>query len=213
MGIPDSVQTLSAAFSLGILLQAALGALLLYVKGHGSTLLQDRRRLVLVIFLTFSALWAQFDFINLVVPPSLCPGTVIISTTFDQVARVSIEGYLLWSMGHATKSAAEKFGLGGLLGLRFVAGGIFAGFTTVQGAPACVAQSRSVAISATVIGLDVVIIGMILVRILQLGCIGDLRSPRSSTRNAQSVAFTACAAGIVIWTAVGGMSGSTFSSH
>ena len=42
----------------GILLQAATGGAFILFKGHGSTLLQDGgRRLALLLFMVFAALW------------------------------------------------------------------------------------------------------------------------------------------------------------
>ena len=60
-----------------------------------------------MLFLLFAALWAQLDFLNLLLPVTstiACQATLIFSTLFDQLARVGMEQFLLWSVGHGTKS-------------------------------------------------------------------------------------------------------------
>ncbi|KAM3074367.1 hypothetical protein ACMFMG_002825 [Clarireedia jacksonii] len=201
MAIPDNMQTLSAAFSFGTLLQAATGASLLYFKGHGSTILKDGRRLVLVLFLLFSALWAQIDFLDLLIPTTrkgLCQVGLILSTAFDQLARIAIEQFLLWSIGHGTKMTAVRAILQGILVIRLVAGGVMVGFTRPEFAPSCVAHTSLFPTAIVVPVLDIVIVGFLLVQASSLGMFGD----RRENHRVQSKALLFIIAGLTIWTAL-----------
>jgi hypothetical protein len=190
----------------GILLQAASGSLFIYYRGHGSTIFQDGRRLVLVLFLLFAALWAQLDFLNLLLPTTsstVCQATLIFSTMFDQLARVGIEQFLLWSVGHGTKVTAERLILQMILLLRMVAGGLLVGFTRPDFAPVCVPRTKILAIAIVVIALEAVVIGVLLVRATSLGMFGDLSGKSSSTRKEQSKALIFSIVGLGFWTGVG----------
>ncbi|KAH7330402.1 hypothetical protein BKA65DRAFT_480553 [Rhexocercosporidium sp. MPI-PUGE-AT-0058] len=203
MAISEAVQTISAAFAFGILLQAAAGALFIYYRGHGSTIFQDGRRLVLILFLLFAALWAQIQFLNLLLPDTLataCQTTLIISTIFDQLARVGIEQFLLWSVGHGTKLTAERLILQGILLVRMVGGGVLVGFTRPQFAPVCVAQTMITPLAVVVLALDAIIIGVLMVRAMSLGMFREMREKSSSTRQEQSKALILSIVGLGIWT-------------
>ncbi|KAK0128816.1 hypothetical protein ONS95_000766 [Cadophora gregata] len=204
MAISDAVQTLSAAFAFGILLQAATGALFIYYRGHGSTIFQDGRRLVLILFLLFAALWAQIQFLNLLLADTMataCQATLIISTMFDQLARVGIEQFLMWSIGHGTKLTAERLILQGILLLRVVGGGVLVGFTRPQFKPVCVAQTMISPLAVVVLAVDAIIIGVLMVRAMSLGMSKEMREKSSSTRQEQSKALIFTIIGLAIWTA------------
>lgn len=154
-----------------------------------------------MVFLLFAALWAQLDFISFLVPTSktsACRAATIISSLFDQIARAAIGAYLLFSIGRVTKSASEKYLLGGLVSLRVVIGIVFAVLTRPQFAPLCIAQSSSTAVAIIPIILDVIIIGVVAIRILQLGL---MRNRSSQDRQNQSKALTFVTIGFTIWTA------------
>ncbi|KUJ20424.1 uncharacterized protein LY89DRAFT_443229 [Mollisia scopiformis] len=202
MAISDAVQTLSAAFSFGILLQAATGALFIYYRGHGSSIFQDGRRLVLVLFLLFAALWAQIDFVNLLLPATMatgCQATLIITTMFDQLARVGMEQFLLWSVGHGTRLTAERLILQGVLLARLVAGGLLVGFTRPQFEPVCVAETSVLPIAIIVLALDAIIVGVLLVRAASLGMFQDMSGKSGSE---QSKALVLSIFGFGFWTAM-----------
>jgi hypothetical protein len=189
----------------GILLQASLGTLFLYYKGHGSTIFQDGRRLVLALFLLFAALWAQIDFFNLLLPITstiACQATLVFSTMFDQLARVVMEQFLLWSVGHRTKLTAERLVLQVILLFRLVAGGLLVGFTRPDFAPVCVARTAVLPIAILVLVLDVVIIGVLMIRALSLGMFRDLREKDSSPKQERSRALIISIAVFTVWTGV-----------
>ncbi|KAL2067473.1 hypothetical protein VTL71DRAFT_1898 [Oculimacula yallundae] len=203
MPISDAVQTLSAAFAFGILLQAAAGALFIYYRGHGSTIFQDGRRLVLILFLLFAALWAQTQFLNLLLADTMataCQATLIVSTMFDQLARIGIEQFLLWSVGQGTKLTTGGMILQGILLVRMGAGGVLVGFTRPQFAPVCVAQTSITALAIVVLALDAIIIGVLLVRAASLGMFKEMRGKSSSTRQEQSKALVFSVIALGFWT-------------
>ncbi|TGO62913.1 hypothetical protein BCON_0016g00060 [Botryotinia convoluta] len=199
MAIPDAIQTLSAAFSFGILLQAATGALLIYARGHGSNIFKDGRRLVLVLFLLFSVLWAQIGFLELLMPTTgagVCQVGLIFTTGFDQLARVAIEQFLLWSIGHGTKITVIRAILQGLLAVRLIVGGVLVGITRPQFSPTCVAETSIVSVAIVVLVMDLIIVGALLVQAGSLGMFGD----RREDRKVQSRALLLVIAGFAVWT-------------
>lgn len=157
------------------------------------------------MFLTSSALWAQVDFINFAVPstsPNACQVTIIASTFLDQTGRVIIGGFLLWSVGHAKKTPVESSGLCALMGIRTVVGGIFVAYARPQFAPVCVARSDMLAISVAVMALDMIIVGVLAIRVFTLGLFNIIREARSSTKQEQSKALVFCTSGLLLWTLV-----------
>ena len=159
-----------------------------------------------MLFLLFAALWAQIDFVNMLLPVTSttgCQVSLIFSTMFDQLARVVMEQFLLWSVGHGTKFTAERLVLQIVLLLRLVAGGLLVGFTRPDFDPVCVATTSILPIAIVVLVLDVIIIGVLIIRALALGMFGDLRQKESSARQEQSRALLYCIASFSIWTGVG----------
>lgn len=136
---------------------------------------------------------------------NICQITIVASSTFDQVARVSIGGFLLWSVGHTAKSSAEKYGLGALLGIRALAGGFFVAFTRPQFKPVCLARSSLLPASITVLALDGIVIGILTIRVFTLGLLKASREPIPSTNKTQSKSLMLCTLGFVFWTGVSGL--------
>jgi hypothetical protein len=158
-----------------------------------------------VLFLLFAALWAQIDFVNLLLPATSttgCQATLIFSTMFDQLARVFIEQFLLWSVEYGQKLTAERMVLQVILLFRLIAGGILVGFTRPDFAPVCVARTSVLPVAILVLVLDVVIIGVLIIRALSLGMFRDLRENDSSPRQEQNRALIICIAGFTVWTGV-----------
>ena len=158
-----------------------------------------------MLFLFFAALWAQIDFLNLMIPsttPTLCQASLVFSTMFDQLARVGMEQFLLWSVGQGTKVTAERLILQMILGVRLVAGGLLVGFTRPDFAPVCVARTSLMPMSILVITLDFIIIGVLFIRALALGMFRDMREERSSTLQEQSKALILNIVGFTVWTGV-----------
>ena len=158
-----------------------------------------------MLFLMFAALWALIDFVNLLLPTtstSPCQGTLIFSTVLDQLARVAMEQFLLWSVGKGTKLTAERLVLQIVLLLRLVAGGILAGITRPQFAPLCLARTSILPVGIVVLGLDAFIIALLFIRALSLGMFADIRGGSASPKQEQSKALILSIVGLTVWTGV-----------
>lgn len=175
--------------------------MLIYSRGHGSNIFKDGRRLVLVLFLLFSVLRAQIDFLELLIPTTatgICQAGLIFTTAFDQLARVALEQFLLWSVGHGTKITPIRAILQGLLAIRLIVGGVLVGVTRPQFAPTCVANTSILPVAIVVLVMDLIVVGDLLVQASSLGMFGD----RREDRKAQSRALLFVIAGFAVWTAV-----------
>ncbi|ETS74497.1 hypothetical protein PFICI_14363 [Pestalotiopsis fici W106-1] len=161
MAISGTVQALIAAFFFGILVNTASAGLFLYIKGHGSTIFRDGLRLALILFLASSALWAQVEFLATLIDStasSTCQAAVSISSLFDQLARVSIEQFLIWAIAKDGRKSAAGLATQVLLLARFVVGMVFVGVTKPQFNSTCVPLSSIEPVAITVIALDAVIL-------------------------------------------------------
>ncbi|KAK9772906.1 hypothetical protein SCAR479_10416 [Seiridium cardinale] len=161
MAVSGTVQALIAAFLFGILLNTASAGFILYIKGHGSAIFRDGLRLALIFFLASSALWAQVEFLATLIDPtatSTCQAAVIISSLLDQVARVSIEQFLIWSVAKDGLKTAAGLATQVLLLVRFIIGMVFVGETKPQFNTTCVPMSNLVPIAIAVVALDAVIL-------------------------------------------------------
>lgn len=134
-----------------------------------------------------------------------CQATLAFSTMSDQLARVGLEQFLLWSVGNGTKITAERLIMQAILGLRIIAGALLVGFTRPEFAPVCVARTSLLPISIVVIALDFIIIGVLVIRALSYGMFRDLRESRSSTHREQSRALILIVGGLLVWTGVSGI--------
>ncbi len=134
--------------------------------------------------------------------PPCGQATLIFSTMFDQLARIVMEQFLLWSVRHGQKLTTERLVLQVILFFRLIAGGVLVGFTRPDFAPACVARTSVLSVAILVLVLDVIIIGVLIIRALSLGMFRDLREKDSSPRQEQSRALIICIAGFTLWTGV-----------
>ncbi|KAK3682535.1 hypothetical protein B0T22DRAFT_287224 [Podospora appendiculata] len=207
MAVLGATQALIAAFNFGIVVNAASAALFLYTKGHGSSIFRDGPRLVLVLFLISAALWAQIDFIavllDVATSPMPCQIGVIFATIFDQLGRFSIEQYILWDMngmsGNNAKVSAWQMIPQLLILGRFVAGAVFSGFTRPQTDTFCVAKSSALPVSIMVIALDAVILLLLTAKALSTGLIANMKHKGSSAARSKSLVLVML--GLAIWTA------------
>jgi hypothetical protein len=144
------------------------------VKENGVSVREDGRRLALVLFLIFAALWALIDFINLNITFSTtsCQAALAFSTLTDQLARVCIEQFLLWSIGHGSIPTLSQLILQFALGVRLVIGAVFVGFTRPHFAPVCVARISVLPIAIVVLAFDVVIITGLTIRSMSISAPG-----------------------------------------
>lgn len=98
-----------------------------------------------------------------------------------------------------SKSPAEKYGLGSLIGARAVSGIVFVGFTRPQFAPLCVPRSAALPVSILVIGLDAIILGLVAIRLFTLGFWGS-GNIQSTSNKEHGKALALFIAGFAIWT-------------
>ncbi|KAI1079975.1 hypothetical protein F5B20DRAFT_570700 [Whalleya microplaca] len=200
MANPGTAQALIAAFFFGILFNAASPSLALYIKGHGSAIFRDGLRLVLILFLASSALWALVEFLATLIEPtatSTCQVAVIFSSAFDQLARVFVEQYLVWSV-HKDEKRTVWSTIPQLLVLgRFALGAAFVGETRSDFNPTCVPASNLMPIAITVIVLDAVILAILAIRALSAGSTNDVTGGRRLPGRSKSIVFVVI--GLTIW--------------
>ena len=132
-----------------------------------------------------------------------CQALLVFTTMFDQLARVGVEQFLMWAMSQGTKATVQQMILQGILGTRLIAGGLLVGFTRPDFAPVCVARTSMLPASIMVLTLDVIIIGVLLIRASSLGMFGEMGNTKLGTRREQSRALIFSIAGFTVWTGVG----------
>jgi hypothetical protein len=182
---------------------AASAAVFLFVKGNGTTVFKDGPRLVLVSFLASAALWAQVDFIATIIDPtsrSGCQIAVVFVSAFDQVARVSLEQYLLWAVNDGMRMSAASFLPQGLLFVRFILGAFFVGLQRPLFSPVCVQTTQVLPVAITVVAVDFVLILAIIGRMLSSGLIREIQRREFGGVRAKGLVFTVVA--FAAWTGV-----------
>lgn len=113
----------------------------------------------------------MIDFINLNITSSTtaCQAALAFSTLSDQLARVGIEQFLLWSVGQRNKATIVQLILQSVLGIRVIVGVVLVGFTRPDFAPVCVARTSVLPIAVVVLALDAIIIAALTAQILSMG--------------------------------------------
>ncbi|KAJ0110135.1 hypothetical protein J7T55_000567 [Diaporthe amygdali] len=202
MAISGTTSALIAAFAFGIVVNAASASLFLNVRGHGSSIFRDGKRLVLATFLFSTALWAQVGFITTLIDPAAegsCQIAIVFTTIFDQLARYSIEQHLLWVINDGTQASAGQIIPQGLLGIRFVLGAVFVGLSRPQFNTVCVPVSSVLAFAVTLVVVDGVIVAILAGRAISVGLIKKMQD--GGQDSARSKAIIASLIGLTIWMA------------
>ncbi|CAD6506360.1 BgTH12-07286 [Blumeria graminis f. sp. triticale] len=202
MAISNAAQTLPAAFAFGSVTVLAVGAAFLSYNTYGSGNSRNGRRLVLIIFFLFAALWAKVEFVDLLIPVRavlFCQINQIFTTAFDQLAKVSFEQYLLWSLNSGSKFTAVHLLLQGSLFVRIIAGGVFLGFTRPDFRPTCLARRTTPMISIVVMGLDSLIIWVLIIRSLVMMLRRNRGNSSFNPNMAQIRAYCFVLLGFVVW--------------
>lgn len=196
--------TLSLGRDSGIVVNSASAGLFLNVKGHGSSIFRDGKRLVLVLFLLSAALWAQIDFITTLIDPTAtasCQLGVIFLTIFDQLARFSVEQHLLWVINDGMKPGALQYILQALLAARLVLGGVFVGLSKPEFNTVCVPVSSILIVAIITVIVDAVIIVGLAAKAISAGVFGKMQDGGQASSRGKAV--VAVLAGLVIWMGVG----------
>ncbi|KAK4044211.1 hypothetical protein C8A01DRAFT_31524 [Parachaetomium inaequale] len=206
MAVEGATQALVAAFFFGIVLNAASAALVLYLRGYGlAAAFRDSQRLVLVLFLLSAALWAQIDFIAVLLDTSTsmpCQIGIIFSTVFDQFARFSVEQFLLWALNdnNGGELSVTQLIPQVLVLARFLAGAVFIGFTRPQTDTFCVATTSALPVGILVTALDGVIILLLVIRAYSVGGVAKENRDGKGVDADRARALMAVLLGLVIWT-------------
>lgn len=183
------------------MVNAASGTLILYIKGHGSSIFRDGLRLVLILFLASAALWAQVEFITTLISigaTSGCQVALIFSLVFDQVGRSLIEQYLVWAVGNGAEKASADHVFSQILVLvRFIVGFVFVGFAKPTFMPICVARSSVLPVAIAVIVLDALILGTLAVRAFSGGLVSDVSQDGQTAQRSRAILWTI--AGLGVW--------------
>jgi hypothetical protein len=161
MVVSANVEALGAAFTFGIVLNAASGAAFLWIKTNGSAIFRDGSRLVLAFFLIATSLWAQVAFAATLVDPladTSCQVAISIASTFDQLARVALEQFLVWTLQSYWKPKLSPIVFQLAVFLRF---GLGVGFVAVQRpqfAPVCLTSTSVLPLGLVVLIFDAVFV-------------------------------------------------------
>lgn len=222
MAIPGTTQALIAAFTLlvdvpspqgaehtnmrnsGILFNAASGTAFLYIKGHGSSFFRDGPRLALVLFLTFSTLWAQTGFTASIIDTGAttgCQAVIAIASAFDQLARVSLAQFLQWGINSGHKASIATILPQAVILIRLIIGGVFVGFQRPQFNPVCVGGTTALPLSVAILAIDAFLIVFFFARALTVGLLRDVREPQASTGRSRAILLIIT--GFALWTGVG----------
>ena len=191
------------------MLNAASAALVLYLRGYGlAAAFRDSQRLVLVLFLLSAALWAQIDFITILLDTTTsstpCQIGTIVSTIFDQFARFSIQQFLLWALntGNGEKLPVMQLIPQVLVLARFLAGAVFIGFTRPQTDTFCVATTSALPVGILVTALDGVIILLLVIRAYSVGGVAKENHGGRGVAAERARALMCVLLGLVFWTGV-----------
>ena len=183
-------------------MNAASAAAFLMAKGRTTSLWKDGQRLALTIFLVSAALWAQIDFVAIAVDPSSASGcrtALAFASAFDQLARVALLQYFLWTSPGAATSAVQRFVPQGLLVGRLVLGGVFVGMQRPQLGPVCVTTTEIIAVPVAIVITDAVLFLACLIRVFSTGGLRDIKDDAGHQKR-KGVKLTL--GGFLLWTGV-----------
>ncbi|KAI0477854.1 hypothetical protein GGR56DRAFT_665642 [Xylariaceae sp. FL0804] len=201
MAVSGAIQPLIGAFFFGILFNAASASLVPYVKGHGSSVFRDGLRLVLILFLLSSTLWAFVEFLTTLINPSAtstCQVAVVFSSLFDQLGRSFIEQYLAWAVQKGGERTVISILPQILVLVRLVLGIVFVALTRPDFTPTCVPVSSVPAFPIIVIAIDAVI--LITLAINAFSTPGPKATPEQQQQSpGKDKAVNVIVVGLAIW--------------
>lgn len=158
-------------------------------------------RLVLVISLASSALWAIVDFIALAISsPSACQVAVAFGAAFDQLARTALLQFLLWAVSGGMKLSIRALAPQAAVGLRFVLGAVYLGFQRADFNPVCIPSNGVLPLGISVVLTDTLIIMSLLAKVIWSARHGWEDAAVSETNSSRFVMLGIAGAGM--WTAV-----------
>jgi hypothetical protein len=173
-----------------MVVNAATGAVFLYLKGHASSLWRDGLRLVLVTFLATSALWAQTDFFTTLISVNSstgCQVAIVFASIFDQLARVSLQQAIIWAINHHDRvSPTESFFAQGAILVRFVLGGVFVGLQRPQLDSVCLTSTSILPYGFVLLTADFAFTTAILARAISFGLFKDIQNGESGSSRSRA---------------------------
>jgi hypothetical protein len=202
MTVSANNQALTAAFIFGLVLNAASGTAFLFIKANGRFIFRDGPRLVLAIFLITATLWAQTSFAAFLVDDAAhvpCQVAVAFSSSFDQIARIALEQFILLSIFNGRKRTLPFALIQILVFLRFVAGCAFIVLQRPQFKPVCTSTTLSLPLGAATSAVDFSLTLSLLGTALSVGLRNDMANDSPDASRAKGLFLTI--AGLAVWTA------------
>ena len=169
-------------------------------RGCATSLLQDRRRLVVVLFLLIASIWAKITFLSFAMPsPPACQATTAISIVFDQAARTVAAAILMDVAAGKPRSQSSLYTIRAVLAARFILGIVAAAFVRPQFDPICVARTASTAAAALTVGFDAAILTLVVFQAVTEGAWKDAWDPPTTTKKEQVKAKSFFIGGYILW--------------
>ncbi|PNY27624.1 Uncharacterized protein TCAP_02456 [Tolypocladium capitatum] len=196
-------QALATTLAFGIVVCAALGTALLFFRGGASSLLRDGPRLVLVIFLANSFLWALAGFVATLLGTDEafgCQVAVAFASAFDQLARILLEEFLFWGMKSDVQVSFGVLFPQLIIILRFVLGVIYVGVQRPQFEPVCVGTTLLLPLGIAVLATDGFIALMLFVRASSVGAFKNVSEKAPGWRRSRGLLLIT--SGLVVWIAM-----------
>ena len=129
-----------------------------------------------------------------------CQIGIIFNTLFDQLARFSIEQYLLWAINSGAKAGAQQMVMQVVLGGRLVVGMVFVGLSRPLADPICLPRSSVLPVAIVVIALDAALILGLAWLAISAGFLRHIRGHEQEAPRSKSILLVIV--GFAIWTAV-----------
>ncbi|PHH52499.1 hypothetical protein CFIMG_005807RA [Ceratocystis fimbriata CBS 114723] len=197
---------ISSSFSLGILLQSAIGLVGLYTKNHSTRIWNDGPRLALMTMTIAGGAWSQMQFMAFMIPPTICQPIITFGNIADQITRIAAIQFMIWTATNVpTPILPKKSMLGSIMRqmfilTRIVLGFVYCGFVRPNFVPQCAAVSTVPGpLPEVLLGVDALVVLYALFKFIMSSARKnpDKKSNERRTRKG-SIAFSI---GFIIWTA------------
>ena len=159
--------------------------------------------MALLLFFIASSFWAILSFgASLLDAHAVvaCQGMIAFSSAFDQIARFSLEQYVLWSLARDFKASGFTFVSQTFIFLRLIVGGTYVGFQRPQFHPVCIPQSVLLPLAIALLAMDAVIAFFLFIFALLLNWRNAAPDTGASHLRKRFLPFVPAALGI--WTGV-----------
>jgi hypothetical protein len=171
-----------------------------HLRGGAFSLFRGGLRLVLAGFLLFAFLWGVAGFVATFINQTSslgCQVAVALAAGFDQMARVTLQEFLFWTMKSDTRAAASVILAQVVIFLRVILGGVFVGVQRPQFAPVCVTTNLLWPLGVAVLCMDTFIVIALLTRASSVGVLYDLKAEGPVRSRSRGIVFTTI--GLAAW--------------